>query len=133
MSATDWKRWVRERLDLADLTDERATSVVEEIALLLEEHFAELLCRGLSATEADAATRDHIDDWEALRVAARCGRRAQRKTRSQRLTERFEERALGRGRAWAVMSDLLHDVHFALRTLRLNPMSSLVVILTLGL
>ncbi len=130
---TDWNSWVRERLDLGDLTDTHAADVVEEIGQLLEDHYTHLINSGANAAEAEAAAREHIDNWEDLRADVARARRSRRKTAGKRIVEGVEAKSLGKGEHWASFSNTLKDVHMAGRALRRSPASSLVMILTLAL
>jgi putative ABC transport system permease protein len=129
---TNWKEWVQSHLDLGELVDPDAADIVAEIAQMHEDHFEDLRASGTSVEDADTATRDHVQDWDALRADVTRTLRSRRKSSAARVVESVESRGLAGG-GWGHITETVKDIHLALRSLRLSPMSSLVMILTLGL
>jgi predicted permease len=132
-AAPDWKRIVRQRLRLPQLTAAREAEIVEELAQQLDEAYREALGRGVGAAEARAAATRHVPDWSALAREL-----AQAETRHVTpLEQRAQEQVTLRRRSaakWGIMFyDLISDLFYAVRQIRQRPGFALVVVATLAL
>lgn len=115
----DWTEYVRRRLPSLGLRAEREIEIVAELALQLEQAYQAALAEGRPEPEADARARRQVVDWNALGVELRA---AEGSVPSPLPPE-------PRG-SW--LPGLLHDVRYACRTLRQNPVFAAVAILTLA-
>jgi predicted permease len=129
----DWKRYVREHLELAGLTGEQEAEVIEEIAVQLEERYGEALARGVGEEEAAAAALALISDWTALARDVQSSKRFSRATRVERRIEDREYSIRMRGGSWIPVADILRDLRLAVRRLRRAPAFGAVAVLTLGI
>ncbi len=101
----DWKNLVRERMPMAE------SSILDEIAEHLEDHFREARAGGASEAEAYRSAMSELDENYPLK-------RSERMPQEHRLP---------------IGDDLWRDVRYAFRTMRKSPMFVLFVVLTLGL
>ena len=67
----DWEVFVREHLQLADLTPEREARIVREIATQLEDFYRDALACGASDAAADTHARAQIPDWTRMAADVR--------------------------------------------------------------
>ncbi len=129
----DWKRWLRENLDLPTMARGRENRILAELADHLEEMEADALARGRSPEEAEAETLAWLGDpVEAGRELLKCepgGVRA----RMNRWAEEREDLLRHGGGGWVPLADLARDLRMALRGLARRPLFSGVVILVLAL
>src|SRR4051794_10202122 len=96
----DWRGHVRAHLPRMGVSPERENEIVAELALQLEQAYADALASGVSDEEALRRAREQFSDWRSL------GREI--------------ETAEGpRGRWW---SGAGHDFRYAARCFRRNPM-----------
>jgi predicted permease len=118
----DWTREIRERLAGLRVDPSREASVVEEVAQHLDDRYAELTAGGASPEAARKAALDELAGSPA--IAAALGDALPRPAPS-RLPPPEE------GGGW--LSGLAKDFRYGARRLRLEPLFSLVAILSLAL
>src|SRR6266700_1595585 len=97
----DWEQLVRAKLPGLHLRPERENEIVAELALEIEQVYAEAISGGATEPEAMRRAQNHLGDWQSL--AARID-----------TAERGSRRA-----DWS--AGALHDVRYALRAMRKNP------------
>jgi predicted permease len=119
----DWRSEIRARLEPLRLAPEREAEIVEEVAQHLDDRFRELRAMGRSDDEAAA------DAWRELEAAHVLGREVAR-VEHPRPADLPAPGTVARGR---MLSSLISDVRFALRTLRKNPGFSIPVLLAMAL
>ncbi|MGD2217371.1 MAG: ABC transporter permease [Gemmatimonadales bacterium] len=129
----DWKRYVRECLELPGLDREQEAEVVEEIAGQLAERYGEARARGAGEAEAEAEALALMGDWSALAREVQSSKRFPGGPRIERRVEEREYAIRGRGGRWISVADILRDLRLALRRLRRAPLFGAVVVLTLGI
>lgn len=129
----DWKRYVRERLQLPPTAAADDESLVDELGDHLEELYDEARRRGAGESEADAYAREAAGDWEALAAEAIRSGRVRRTPPAARWLERVEQRALGRRGPGPWIADMARDLRFSTRVLRKSPGYATVALLTLAL
>src|SRR5262249_10419058 len=118
----EWRAEVLRRLAGAQLEPTRENEIVEEIVQHLEDRHAELVARGRSPAEADAAVLAELDDNEVL---------------SQRLRGVLRPAArdpiVPGGAPRGVAGDLFHDLRYAGRRAPKTPGSTAVTLSSLPL
>ena len=138
----DWTTFVRARLKLPQLTAERESRIVRELAAQLDDFYREALAHGLSEADAEAFARDQIRDWDRMAQDLWLADRRHAKPRFDRLIEpRFEQLTdasrpptphSSRG-GLPVLFNMVRDVRYGIRQLIRTPGFSAVAILTLAL
>ena len=129
----DWKRWLRDNLDLPAMGGGRDRRIVQELADHLGELHRDALIRGLSEQDAEAEVMAWLGDpREAARELLRC-EPGHVRTQMSRWAEEREEMLRNQGGRWMSVADLLRDLRMALRGLARRPLFSGVAILVLAL
>ena len=127
----DWTGYVRQRLELTDLSPERRVEIEEELAHQLEDVYRGALAEGRTEAEALALCDEHVPDWDLFsrRVAAEDTARAlDPLTRWQ---QRHEDAWDGRGKAW--LTGVRRDVVYSIRSVLKRPLFATVAVLTIAL
>jgi predicted permease len=119
----DWRQVVRARLAELRLTASAESELTEEVAQHLEDLDRDLRSGGAGDEESYRRTVSELDDICALRTGL---------DRSQRMAK-HEALPVGDATSSSFMDDLQRDLRYAGRTIRMNPVFVLVVVVTLGL
>jgi predicted permease len=129
----DFEKWVREYLDLPEMTDHRDQRIAGELAAHLEEVYRDALSRGVTEEGAEALVLELLGEREsAVRELLR-SERLHAAAEARRRLERAEERLRRKGGGWAHLADLTRDLRVALRALAKRPLFTGLVILVLAL
>src|SRR5258707_10578673 len=97
----DWRLYVRDHLPALHVSPERASEIIGELALQLEQAYSEALAAGLTDAEAEKCAHSQVRDWDRL---------AQEINDAERPAPKPE-----------TFTGALHDVRHAFRFLRRNP------------
>ena len=114
----DWNRYVRERLPLG-LRPERELEIVEEMAQLMEQTYAEQIAAGRTHEEALKQAESQVGSWTGLA----------REIASAEAQPKLPEPPPAR---MNLVAGLRHDILYALRFLRKKPVFALVAAGTLA-
>ena len=127
----DWRRYVRERLQLPGLQEAREAEIVEDVAQQLEDLYRGALERGASESEAETAAQQEIRDWQRLARDIMQSDSRHRQEIDQRAIARLEDGASARvGR---IVSQIVADLLHGMRLLRKRPGFTASVLVTLAL
>ncbi|MFC1639528.1 ABC transporter permease, partial [Gemmatimonadota bacterium] len=129
----DWKRHVRERLELKGVEAERENEIVEELASYADDAYREAISRGDSEKDALEYAWRQVGDWKRLSDGfSSSGPSAQVRSALQRMED--HERSMSRLRSLpGVLADISQDLRFAARTLKRRPVFTVVVVIALAL
>jgi predicted permease len=119
----DWKKIVQQRMAALHLEAAAESSLTEEFAQHLEDHYRELCAGGATEQQAYRETLSELNDFNALRAHLRSG---------QPMPGRDAVPA-GDATRGNLIADLWRDLRYVSRTMRNNPVFVLVVVLTLAL
>jgi putative ABC transport system permease protein len=118
----DWRTELRQRLVPAGLDPLREAEVVEELAQHLEDRQAELVARGLTLEDATRAVVDELDSGDELTRRLRAA-----------LRPPLHEPPIPGVRRRGFVTNLWHDLRYALRALAKNRGFTAVTLLSLAL
>ena len=116
----DWKEEVRQRLSGLNLAPAHEAEIIEELAQHLDDVYTRAMSNGATDAEARRTALLELDDHKLRNEI----QRSQRPYREQPVP--------GSGRS-NLMSDLLHDLRYAVRTQLKNPAFTIVAVIALAL
>lgn len=127
----DWKKYVRNHLDLPPLQPGRESQIVEEIAQQLDDAYRDELAGGVTEVEAEERARQHISDWAQFSEEIAASKRGRMPA-----IDRWHANALSRSPdsyLGSFVDGLRRDVLFSLRTLSHRPAFATFAIATIAL
>ena len=128
---SDWKRGIRENLDLRGLEPTRQNEIVEDLAQQLDDAYRDGLARGMSDDESTTFAWSQCPDWSALSRELRQSRRG-----AVGVLGRLEGRACDAevvSSRWSAWATVAQDLVFAVRMMRKAPALAAIVVLSLAL
>ncbi len=129
----DWKSFLRQRLCLPEMRQQREERMLSELADHLEDLYREARSRGAGEAEAEAHVEAWLGDADAAAAELTRSEPAHLRAQASRWTLAREESLRRRGGRWRALADLVRDLRLALRTLAKRPLWSAVVVLVLAL
>src|SRR5438093_1244442 len=115
----DWSRYVHDHLPPLRVSPERENEITRELALQLEQTYAEAIASGLSDQQARTRAEAQFGDWRRLGRAI---------DDAERPIPVEPDPAMRRG----LFIGILYDVRHAFRFLRRSPLIATLAILTLA-
>jgi predicted permease len=128
----DWAAFVRARLTLPALREEREAEIVEDLARQLDDAYRDAKQSGASDAEARARAERHIADWGALSRQLSSSTRNRRSAGDQWARD-LDNRAVGATGRRTFFGELRQDVFYGVRALRHSPALAVVAIVSLAL
>ena len=113
----DWNTYVRAHLPILQVSPEREAEIAGELALQLDQAYADALAAGLSDDQATAAACKQIADWNCLAAA---------------INDAERSAPLSKAAPGGLFTGIFHDVRQAFRFLRRSPLMASIAILTLA-
>jgi putative ABC transport system permease protein len=129
----DFKRLVRQRLELPPMKRRREEKIIEELALHLADLYREALSAGRSEDAALSHALSQVPDWETFASDITGAQQPNIPLVSEGDVENVEMSLRQRGPAWTWLADIGQDMRYALRALRSRPTFSLTAALVLAL
>jgi len=129
----DWRQYVRERLQVAQLAPAREAELVEDLALQLEQAYRDALAQGASPAAARVAAEQHVPDWQAFSSAVAAQERRHHQSKGPQAQEYLLVKRNTRGRILGLVSDFLSDAIHSGRALRKSPSFATVAVATLAI
>jgi putative ABC transport system permease protein len=127
----DWKKYVRQHLNLPPLQPGSEAQIIEEIAQQLEDAYRDELAGGATEAESEERARQHISDWAQFSEEIASGEKARMPA-----VDRWHASAFNRSpdsHLGSFVDGLWRDFLLALRTLRRKPAFGALAIVTIAL